>query len=379
MPGSFIPPGCDAENPDKEHTEHVRRFEESLVSGFWCAPRLKGRNESLVEAVNDWHFAMLNDSHRNQFYWDAMEGRVEGKRCLDIGAGSGLLSLMAAKLGASRVMAIEASKDMVELARLNLQRNSQDKKVQILHSLSSNIVLREEEKADVVVSEILGALMLGEGMLDYIADARKRLCKPGATMIPAGGAQYAMLIASPSLAAVSRVQPECCKGFDLTAIGSLQDTSSVFFTKQWGFRLNSLDDLEMMSERVRILEVDFGTSDRRSIPQTRTFELQALQDGVIHAVVASWEVWSDTAKTHVISTHPEDTKDKPWGFARDMQWGQGLQLVEDFEEAQRTDRNSAPEPFLVKAGEPLLLTVRFSQPCRQTFQFTLSRGKQRKP
>lgn len=368
---SFIPPGCD----EGEGGHPTRCYEDSLVRGFWCPPRLHGRNESLVEAVNDWHYAMLNDTHRNDFYWDAMEGLVRGRRVVDIGAGSGLLSLMAAKQGASKVVAIEASRDMVDLARINIERNGESGKIRVIHSLSNNVVLEDDERADVIVSETLGALMLGEGMLDYLADARERLAKPGAAVVPAGGAQYAMLISSPSLAMVSSVQPQCCKGFDLSAIGSLQDTGNLFFTKQWGFRLNSLPDIVVMSDRICLLEVDFQSSERAHIPATKTFQLQARHAGVVHAVVASWEVWSDPEqRRHKITTHPEDTRDEPWGFARDMQWGQGMQLVEEFDAASRAERNATPAPFAVKAGEPLLLTVRFSVPCRQTFQFTLRRA-----
>merc|ERR1711981_669950 len=108
-------------------------------------------------------------------------------------------------------------------------------------------------------------------------------------VIPAAGAQYAVLISSSSLAMVSSVQPQCCHGFDLSAIGSLQDTGNLFFTKQWGFRLNSIPDLVEMSARVLILGVDFESTGRRHIPDTKTFPVQALHDGVVHAVVASRE------------------------------------------------------------------------------------------
>lgn len=241
--------------------------------------------------------------------------------------------------------------------------------------MSSRTVLREAEKAEVIVSETLGALLLGEGTLDYLSDARSRLAAPGMRMIPAGGAQYAVLVSSATLASISSVTTNAatstCHGFDLSAIGSLQDTATLLFTKQWVFRLNSLPDLVHMSERVQMFELDFGHHTRKDIPDTKVFRLTALEDGVIHAVVASWEIWSDEERTHVLTTHPEDTKDESWGFARDMQWGQGLQLLEDFDQS-KSGKNRPPKSIEVKKGDPLLLKVNFSW-CRQTFQFTLSR------
>ena len=56
-----------------------------------------------------------------------------------------------------------------------------------------------------------------------------------------------------------------------------------------------------------------------------------------------------------MSTHPSATLDN---FPRDMQWGQGLQLIEDFAGAS-VDR--APRPFHVTKGEWLILVTRFSQ------------------
>ena len=62
-----------------------------------------------------------------------------------------------------------------------------------------------------------------------------------------------------------------------------------------------------MSERIPIFEVDFQQGDRKDIPAMRQFKLRALRAGVIHAVVSSWEVWSDAERKHKITTHPE-----PW-------------------------------------------------------------------
>jgi hypothetical protein len=48
------------------------------------------------------------------------------------------------------------------------------------------------------VAEIIGTLLLSESQLDYIEDARGRLAKPGAAIIPAGGDQYIHLVRRPS-------------------------------------------------------------------------------------------------------------------------------------------------------------------------------------
>ena len=45
---------------------------------------------------------------------------------------------------------------------------------------------------DVLLSEILGTLLLGESALHYVSDARRRLCKPkGVTVVPEHGCQFA--------------------------------------------------------------------------------------------------------------------------------------------------------------------------------------------
>ena len=67
-----------------------------------------------------------------------------------------------------------------------------------------------------------------------------------------------------------------------------------------------------------------------------------------------------------MSTHPSETLDN---FPRDMQWGQGLQLIEDCDGASE---GAAPKPFLVTAGEELVLVTRSSAD-GVTVQFPLER------
>ena len=122
-----------------------------------------------------------------------------------------------------------------------------------------------------LLSEILGTLMLGESALEYNADARDRgLLKPGGKLVPASGKQYVTLVESTDLENITyvfcsdppvpassthlraiRVASDLTGwrarrsvkgwgGLDLSGLNVLQDTVSLVFTKQYGFRFSSV-------------------------------------------------------------------------------------------------------------------------------------------
>merc|ERR1712187_486155 len=98
-----------------------------------------------------------------------------------------------------------------------------------------------------------------------------------------------------------------------------------------------------------------GRSD--DIPEEQTFQLEAIRSGIVHAVVATWEVWSDPERTSILATHLKDGPDSPWSSIRDGHFSQGIQVIEDFDRAPKGEF-AAPVPFIVTEGEPLLLHVR---------------------
>lgn len=220
------------------------------------------------------------------------------------------------------------------------------------------------QPADVLLSEILGTTLLGESALDYVEDARVRLLRPGGHIVPRRGRQYAMLIQSNDLADITSVQrwaPQSSKvssqsddeypSVDLSFFNTFKDTASLVFTKTYGFRLSSVG-YEAISDRISVFDCDFVTDSARDLPAERSFLLQSKMTGVAHAVCASWEV--DCGKS-VMATHPDATTQN---FPRDMQWGQALQLVEDY--ADNPGGAAHPQSFFVKAGEWLKLIVRYS-------------------
>jgi tetratricopeptide (TPR) repeat protein len=175
-------------------------FEEAVR----LAPQHEGaqRNLKLLRAhqVPRWHFAMLADEARNRAYDKVLRKVVKpGDRVLDIGTGSGLLAMMAARAGAAEVIACEREHVIADVAKTIIEKNGYADRVKV-HAMDSRLLRlgkEVEDRVDVIVSEILDVAVIGEGMLPSIRDALRNLAKPDTTVIPAGARVKAQLIELP--------------------------------------------------------------------------------------------------------------------------------------------------------------------------------------
>jgi precorrin-6B methylase 2 len=128
------------------------------------------------------HARMLHDDRRTRDYLAALTEAVRpGDVVLDIGTGSGVLAIAAARAGARRVFAVEAS-DIAEVAARIFSANGVEDTVTLISGWSRQIELPEQ--ADLLVSEIIGNEPLEEEILETTLDARRRLLKPDARVIP---------------------------------------------------------------------------------------------------------------------------------------------------------------------------------------------------
>jgi len=128
------------------------------------------------------HRWMLRDQVRNEAYRRAISEVVKpGDVVLDVGAGTGILSMFAAQAGARRVFAVERS-GIAPIARRIIKTNGLDKQIEVLYGNLEDIDL--PEKVDVIVSEWMGGLGVDENMFAPVVMARDRWLKPGGKMIP---------------------------------------------------------------------------------------------------------------------------------------------------------------------------------------------------
>ncbi|XP_020220631.1 probable histone-arginine methyltransferase 1.3 [Cajanus cajan] len=131
---------------------------------------------------------MLQDYVRTGTYYAAvMENRADfiGRVVVDVGAGSGILSLFAAQAGAKHVYAVEAS-EMAEYARKLIAGNPiLGQRITVIKGKVEDVEL--PEKADILISEPMGTLLVNERMLESYVIARDRFLTPNGKMFPTVG------------------------------------------------------------------------------------------------------------------------------------------------------------------------------------------------
>jgi protein arginine N-methyltransferase 1 len=105
----------------------------------------------------------------------------EGKTILDVGTGSGVLSLWAAQAGAAKVYAVEYT-DMAIHARKMVEANGMSHIIEVIQSSVEELEL--PCKVDIVISEWMGYFLYYESMLDTVLYARDRYLAPGGLIFP---------------------------------------------------------------------------------------------------------------------------------------------------------------------------------------------------
>jgi protein arginine N-methyltransferase 1 len=113
---------------------------------------------------------------------------------LDIGAGTGIMSLLACKAGARRVYALEPS-GTVQILLAAARDNGLADRVVVLQQRSTEVTL--PERADIIVSDLRGVLPPHGAHFADLADARRRLLAPGGRLLPMRDTLWLAVLSAP--------------------------------------------------------------------------------------------------------------------------------------------------------------------------------------
>jgi protein arginine N-methyltransferase 1 len=141
--------------------------------------------------------SMIADRVRINAYTEALRRAVKpGAVVLDIGTGTGICALLACRLGARRVYAVEPDA-VIQVARETASANGYADRVEFIQNVSTQITL--PERADVIVSDLRGVLPPFHQHLPSLADARRRHLAPAGLLIPQRDTLHAVVVEAPEI------------------------------------------------------------------------------------------------------------------------------------------------------------------------------------
>lgn len=254
-----------------------------------------------------WHIPMVNDEERNQAYDLALRRAVKpGDLVLEIGTGSGLVAMMAARAGAGHVVTCEVLPLMGDIAREVVAKNGLSDRITVITRKSTQLQVGTDlaDRADVFVSELINIGMLSPNMIPVLQHAREALLKPGARIIPAGAVVHGALIEAPQLARINPVRQ--ISGFDLGPLDKLRSP---------GYAQIDLaaDLVRQVSQPFKAFEFDFrGAMPERDV---RLLQITATSAGVAHGVAFWFDLMMDE---EIVYSSASTTRTNHWKQAAEF-------------------------------------------------------------
>ena len=232
------------------------------------------------------------------------------KIVMDIGAGTGILSIFAAKAGAKHVYAIEFA-EIAIFAREIIKRNGLQDKITVIKGKMEEITL-PVEKVDIIISEWMGYFLLYESMLDSVLWARDRYLAPGGKMLPDRAQLFVAALEDGNYKQQKKTFWNDVYGVDMSCL-----TPTVMKEPL----VDSVDSNMIMSDACKILDLDLVHCNKDDVNFTAQYSLTAKYNDRIHGLVA----WFDTPFSNL--SHPINLSTSP--YKKYTHWKQTVFYMEN--------------------------------------------------
>ncbi|XP_043479685.1 protein arginine N-methyltransferase 3 [Leptopilina heterotoma] len=245
------------------------------------------------------HHEMLTDKVRTESYRDALlmnSHTFHNCLMLDVGCGTGILSMFAAKSGCRKVISIDQS-EIIYQAMDIVRENNLDDVITLKKGRLEDIEL-DIDKVDAIVSEWMGYFLLFEGMLDTVVYARDHYLSPGGKLLP------------------NRCTLSIVGSGDTKRYVDLVD----YWSNVYGFKMSCMkaevireasietcNPQELITSVAQLQSFDLYTVDTNCVNFSSPFELTVKKTGSLTAIVGYFDVFFDLDNPISFSTGPQST------------------------------------------------------------------------
>ncbi|KAL1356511.1 hypothetical protein HN51_008514 [Arachis hypogaea] len=259
------------------------------------------------------HEEMLKDTVRTKTYQNVIYQNkflFKDKVVLDVGAGTGILSLFCAKAGAAHVYAVECS-DMADMAKQIVETNGYSNVVTVLKGKIEEIEL-PVEKVDIIISEWMGYFLLFENMLNSVLYARDKWLVEGGVVLPDKASLHLTAIEDADYKEDKIEFWNNVYGFDMSCIKKQAIMEPL---------VDTVDQNQIATNCQLLKTMDISKMAPGDASFTAPFKLIAERDDYIHALVAYFDVtFTKCHKLMGFSTGPR---------SRATHWKQTVLYLED--------------------------------------------------
>ena len=223
----------------------------------------------------------------------------KGKTVLDVGCGTGILCMFAAKAGARKVIGIECASIYHQAVEIVAANGFADT-ITLLNGKVEEVTLPDGlQQVDIIISEWMGYFLLYESMLDTVIYARDKWLRPGGLLFP------------------DKAQLFACGIED----GEYRERKLDFWNSVYGFNMGAIRQMaqleplvdcaeaeQVISDAAQLLEIDLYTVRKEDLDFHAAFTLKVQRTDYCHALCCYFNV--EFSKTHNKLKIPTGPKSK---------------------------------------------------------------------
>ena len=281
-------------------------------------------------AQTSLHMDMIQDKMRTLTYCQAIEKNADqfkDKVVLDVGSGTGILSLFAARSGAKRVYSVECT-PIGFVSEEIIKDNGYQDVIKILHGRLEDVEV--PEKVDIIISEWMGYALYFEVMLSSVIFARNKYLKEDGCILPSDASLYVAGVQAYEYYATSLDFWDEVYGFNFTAMKKQALTEPV---------VDVCEKWQVVTSYDTISKINLHNCDINSSFFTAPFKIISKQNEMMHAFIAYFDVeFNDFPIRKVLSTSP---------FKKETHWKQTFFYLKN--------------PIMVKRNDVITGTIQYKE------------------